>query len=537
VNGVFDASHYGGTGPLAALNDGRLIYQVAGGYSRATADGLPDASFGSGGVQAWPAGYAPEIYSAWERTSDGKPVQVLRRPGSDGTEFAVMRLGLDGQPDPTFGANGVAVIEIPADGSRDAYLAVQPNGKILVLLARHAPDDWYYYDRLLLVRLLQDGTPDPSFGILGTASITTDLIEWMDGTGVTQRGDGLIEVHANPVACVEDDATADSCASAPGASTWRIAALMPDGGSLATLISPGGGSIARLLSDGSFDDCFGANGDGTVDLSAYGAVFQILSSTDGSHAYVGTAQYSGGAYRHRLLRVNAMCGSSAGSLDTTFGASGILDFKFTSFGGTALGVADGSAIVTGGPYAYRLLGGPGPSPGVVGISDKVDINSSAGTATLRVQRVAGSDGAVTVHYRMPAVSDLPTGPTYATAGVDYDAVSGDLEWTDGDDGDKLIEIPLHLNSYATTTYLTMVVDLEVTAGNSLLVPTSLAFSADFGQQVSPSSGGGGGNAGGGNHGGGSFDWLALVLLWPAIWRRLMNKSDSTWAPATSRNAA
>jgi hypothetical protein len=216
-------------------------------------------------------------------------------------------------------------------------------------------------------------------------------------------------------------------------------------------------------------------------------------------------------------------------MDMAFGASGIVDFKSTSLQRSVLGLSDGSAIITTGQYAFRLLGRPDPSPGIIGIVSTPSIPASI--ATLRVQRVAGSDGAVRVRYWMPAVADLPPGPVYATPGVDYDSVSGELEWSDGDDWDKLIEIPLHLRS-AVAQHRRMVVSFEVVAGESGLVPASLEFGANFGPQA-PASSGGGGQGGGG----GAFGWPALILLLAAVRRRMRGNDHSLHGIATVRNAA
>lgn len=74
-------------------------------------------------------------------------------------------------------------------------------------------------------------------------------------------------------------------------------------------------------------------------------------------------------------------------------------------------------------------------PGTIKLDDRrVDVEESAGMATLAVERDDGSEGAVSVEY-------ATSGGT-ATEAADYTAVSGTLSWEDGEDGDKLINVPI-----------------------------------------------------------------------------------------------
>ncbi len=73
--------------------------------------------------------------------------------------------------------------------------------------------------------------------------------------------------------------------------------------------------------------------------------------------------------------------------------------------------------------------------GVIGLSvATVAVDENAGTVTLTVSRTGGSDGAVSVDYA--------TADDAATAGADYTAVSGTLDWTDGNADDQTIEITI-----------------------------------------------------------------------------------------------
>jgi MYXO-CTERM domain-containing protein len=105
-------------------------------------------------------------------------------------------------------------------------------------------------------------------------------------------------------------------------------------------------------------------------------------------------------------------------------------------------------LVSGGdmlgrPFVARLLADGEAGPGILGIADRVvGVSEQNGHATVTVQRLGGSHGAVSVAY---LTSDENSGST-ATPGSDFTAVSGRLDWADGDVSDKPITIPIVADS-------------------------------------------------------------------------------------------
>ncbi|MFQ5470443.1 MAG: Calx-beta domain-containing protein, partial [Gammaproteobacteria bacterium] len=69
---------------------------------------------------------------------------------------------------------------------------------------------------------------------------------------------------------------------------------------------------------------------------------------------------------------------------------------------------------------------------------EVSVDEDAGTVSLTVNRLNGSDGAISVDY--------VTGDQTATAGGDYSTATGTLEWADGDSRSKQISIPILADS-------------------------------------------------------------------------------------------
>ncbi len=90
------------------------------------------------------------------------------------------------------------------------------------------------------------------------------------------------------------------------------------------------------------------------------------------------------------------------------------------------------------------------------------VSESGGTATITVNRILGSTGAVSVNYI--------TSNGTATAGSDYTAASGVLSWGDGDTADQVITIAIN-NDAATEGNETIILTLSMpTNGTTLANP-------------------------------------------------------------------
>ncbi|MDB5386973.1 MAG: hypothetical protein JWM11_2619 [Planctomycetaceae bacterium] len=87
------------------------------------------------------------------------------------------------------------------------------------------------------------------------------------------------------------------------------------------------------------------------------------------------------------------------------------------------------------------------------------VNEGAGTVTITVNRVNGSDGAVTVHYATAAGT--------ATTGSDFTAASGTLSWAAGDTSSKTIVVPI-LNDTLVENSETFTVALSSPTGGATL---------------------------------------------------------------------
>ena len=133
-------------------------------------EGNLDASFGTSGVITFDgdAGYI-DRGSAVAVQPDGK-ILVLANShnGPDSFNVLLIRYEPEGSLDVTFGKNGIATYMGPTQGANDFgnALAIQPDGKIVVV---GSTDDNMQAD-LLVLRYNSDGTPDKTFGLDGVVT-------------------------------------------------------------------------------------------------------------------------------------------------------------------------------------------------------------------------------------------------------------------------------------------------------------------------------------------------------------------------------
>jgi uncharacterized delta-60 repeat protein len=120
-------------------------------------------------------------------------------------ELVVVKLNGTGALDPQFGGgDGIASLDVQVGGSAEVFrgIVVQPSGKIVV--SGVIEDESVATDRdVALVRFNADGTPDTTFGTLGTGIVRLDLNTALGGTtgtdstwGLAQDATGKLFVHA-----------------------------------------------------------------------------------------------------------------------------------------------------------------------------------------------------------------------------------------------------------------------------------------------------------------------------------------------------
>lgn len=276
---------------------------------RPSSAGSLDPTFGTGGtVFGTIPGFHPyDIGIALQ--SDGKIILVGALTGPDSTsDFAVARLNPDGTTDGSFGTNGLVGISYDTNAQEMAVAAtVQPDGKIIVVgLAEFGSPSWDF----AVARLNQNGSLDAGFGNGGKVKINVGGADYV--SDVALQSDGKIIVVGKSRPTPNDD-----------------------------------GSIIRLTTNGQLDTSF--NGTGKVIIPIGGgstndSLNSVLIQTDGK---IVAAGYGGTDLA--VLRFN-----SNGTFDTTFDGDG----KVLTAIGAHSTVANSVAVQTDGKL---IAGGTGNS--------------------------------------------------------------------------------------------------------------------------------------------------------------------------------
>lgn len=395
--------------------------------------------------------------------TDGKAVGVGHSSESGVSRLTVFRLNPDGSLDTGFGDSGIVHVGGPSGPSHQGQsLVLEPDGRVVVAGVRG--------DQLMIMRFLANGSVDAAFGANGVF------------VGPT------VQVGGFPSRLVRT------------ATGYRVAAHVPFGGTAGTSgmqcrviaittngeIDPSFGTVvlpSPSLPSGSVDNCAalavqpddrlvvvgsrrtaddeqafavrllpsGAPDPGFSDAAVSGAMVRATAvAVDNRGAIAVAGHDKTGLSGALVVRLQA-----DGLLDSLFGDAGSTFLELPGDGDVWLDVGDmqanpdGSLLLGGGersnyrprPFLVRLLGeAAGGGPGVLDMrAAETQANEAGQQAVMHVRRIGGSSGAVSVAYQTHPDTDRIAG---ATPGQDYTAVSGRLQWADGDFSDKSIVVPL-----------------------------------------------------------------------------------------------
>ncbi|WP_435021052.1 hypothetical protein TA3x_002161 [Tundrisphaera sp. TA3] len=276
--------------------------------------------------------------------TDGRILSVVSigRPGG-GTDFGIERLTPDGFPDPTFGTLGRSTISFASDLVTPTNLALQPDGKIVVVGTADLD--------FAAVRFTADGQPDTSFGAGGRVVIpynagglnvdgALQVAVQADGrivvAGIVQRTFPIRFFPGNNdigLARLNADGSLDGTFGVGGKVTFGFGgvtsepaglAVDPDGrvivvgtGRPAVGIDPADFQVARLRADGSVDSSFGSGGVASVDFGAYDLPSGVSALPDGRIVVGGSTLLNSGVARPVFARLTA-----DGRPDATFDGDG-----------------------------------------------------------------------------------------------------------------------------------------------------------------------------------------------------------------------
>ena len=279
---------------IAIQQDGKIVLGGDSGFAvdhdfmlvRYNTDGEPDSSFGGDGIVITPISAGEDRINAIAIQNDGKIVAggySLNIPDQD---IVLTRYNTDGSLDTSFSNDGVLTMNV-SNFDTDIYsLAIQPDGKILAssLLDGTGSDDW------LILRLLSDGTPDSTF----------------NGTGITSIDFNGRDDYGMSLVLQPDDKIIISGLSILATGTDRD------------------GALARVNPDGSLDTTFSIDGKLTTDFSSGNndMLYSVALQPDGKIVVSG-AMGTNSDVDFLVARYLAN-----GSLDSGFCAGGFLQVAF-----------------------------------------------------------------------------------------------------------------------------------------------------------------------------------------------------------------
>jgi len=292
-------------------------------------------------------------------------------------EFAVARYNPDGSLDSSFGDNGL--VTIPSNDAGAGFLAIQPDGKIIVAgnfaIPNYSPSSppmpgQFITTGSTITRLNSDGSLDDSFGIGGSEIkdfTLNNLVLEPDGK-VVVAGNSTVD-YSPLVARLNSDGSLDDSFGTGGEEIGLSGnlALQPDGKILLLGgYTTGGGlssndveagtegfTVTRLDANGNLDTSFGAGGTSVIDLGSGFLPADFLGGgnlavqSDGKIVVGGTfftsdsVEYANGENDFVVARLD-----QDGNLDPSFGTGGIQSIE----GGLESGMAlepDGKIVLVG----------------------------------------------------------------------------------------------------------------------------------------------------------------------------------------------
>jgi uncharacterized delta-60 repeat protein len=354
-------------GHSSSLQGQNLVDDVS--VVRLDANGALDSTFDGDGIVITPWQSGTSRARAVAVQPDGKLLVAGTFSGPNGNKIGVTRFNSNGTLDSSFAGGGKLRTSI--DG--EAYaVAVQPDGKIVLAGSTRIVNDDF-----VVIRLLPDGSFDTSFN--GTGFVITSLTASNDvALGLAIQPDGKIIAAGYAVTAITGpgdldfalvrynaDGTLDTTFSSDGrvltpvGTSTDIATsvvLQPDGkivvagSSFVNFLAFNDFAAVRYNADGTLDTSFGTGGKVITPVGTNNDEARALAiQPDGKLVVVGESSF-GFTTRFAVVRLTA-----SGSLDTSFGASGVVTTPvgLSSSGAFAVAIQTNGKIVVGG---YALIG-------------------------------------------------------------------------------------------------------------------------------------------------------------------------------------
>lgn len=159
------------------------------GIIRYNTSGVPDNTFGINGKVVIDINGLADHARSIALQLDGKILVA----GYSESDFLILRFNPNGTLDNTFSSDGIITTSIGINNDIANSIAVQPDGKIVVIGESY--NDSSNGSNIALVRYNTNGTLDNSFGFGG--KVTSDIATWDEGKSVRVLSNGMILLSAS----------------------------------------------------------------------------------------------------------------------------------------------------------------------------------------------------------------------------------------------------------------------------------------------------------------------------------------------------
>ncbi len=345
---------------VSLLSDGRILTMANGSLYQFTSDGSLDTTFDGDGVLK---------FGGLVKTSFIQPDGKIIAAGSTGIQFLVMRFATDGSRDVTFSLDGSVETGFGPSIDEAKGSVLQPNGKLIVVgqslrafgIARYnangSPD----------LRFSQDGRTTIDFGPTTAESGAADVAVQPDGKiivvgfvrfkGSTSWSSQFAVVRLNVDGSLDTTFSGDGIAitDVGDFGSANAIALQTDG----RIVVGGSGfgqyfTLARYNTDGSPDRTF--SGDGIAKIAGVNnasSISEVRILPDGKLLAVGNFfTYNSSKYGSALMLARF---NDNGTIDTSFGTNGrVIDSTGQQRTGNDVAILpDGSFLVAGDTTFYK----------------------------------------------------------------------------------------------------------------------------------------------------------------------------------------
>jgi uncharacterized delta-60 repeat protein len=243
-------------------------------------NGQLDKSFGNNGMVVTEISDQKEIGESVAIQPDGKIVVVGTTQHDPGPDIVLARYDKYGQPDFHFGDAGIVITNINPGPDIGKSLIIQPDGKIIIAGFTYIKDNFF----MTLIRYNSNGNLDSTFGKSGIT--ITDINSRFGKLGLVLQNDGkIILVGSSEVE-----------------NTHHF-------------------TILRFNNNGVIDKSFGNKGLTRTKIGDYSEADAVALDSNGNILVAGTAKLENEAFV--VARYNPM-----GILDTVFGSDGLVKAHF-----------------------------------------------------------------------------------------------------------------------------------------------------------------------------------------------------------------